>query len=470
MKSQQDAERDHPLWSLSATALATIYRNGDADPVEVVTACLARIDQLNPALNALVFIDRAGAIAAAEQSRKRWAAGEPLSELDGVPVTVKDNMFVAGMPATLGSELFADFVPDDDELPVARLRSAGMIILGKTNTPEFAMAAHTDNRVFGRTCNPWDLSLTPGGSSGGAVAALMGGFAPLALATDAGGSIRRPASHTGCVGLKPSTGVVARRGGFRPLASDLQAVGPIARCVDDLTTVLAILCEERLGPTPWRRLKIGAFAVAADCPVDPEVIDVHDRTKERLCELGHQLHEIVAPYDPEHINVLSAAATSAGIARIRAQHPDRWEQCVGEIAARAADAGSTMSAVDYIQVIDAITDFRWHMDDLLNDYDIVVTPTAAALAWNIEHPFPPTIAGKPAGPRSSAVFTTFVNVAGLAGINVPAGISKSQLPIGMQFVAGHRREATLLGLAAQFEARWPWPRLAPTPALEPLPG
>lgn len=461
MMNETGGEGKRPLWSLSGSALARAYRNGELDPVAVLAACMARLDEVNPALNAVVFTDRDGAAAAAELSRRRWAAGEPLSELDGVPVTVKDNMFVAGMPATWGSELFADLVPDCDELPVARARRAGLIILGKTNTPEFAMAAHTSNRLFGPTRNPWNRSLTPGGSSGGAVAGLMGGFAPLALATDAGGSIRRPASHAGCVGLRTSSGSVQRRFGFPPLAGDLQTVGPIARCVEDVAALFAILSGGPLATSPARCLRIGAFCKIADCPVDPEVIDAHDDMKERLRQLGHEVHDIDAPYDPEQINALSSALTFAGVARIRAQHAGAWAQGVGEAVARAAEAGAAMSAMEYVHALDELAEFRWRMQDLLESHDVLLTPSAAALPWDIAQPFPPTISNTPAGPRASAIFTTFVNIAGLAAISVPAGSSKANLPIGMQIVGGRQREAVLLDLAAQIEARWPWPEVAP---------
>lgn len=461
MDSRLMEHEGRPLWSLPATALAGGFRRGALDPVAVLAACLARIDRLNPLLNALVFVDRAGALEAAERSRRRWATGKQLSALDGVPVTVKDNMFVAGMPATWGSELFAGFVPGVDETPVARARAAGMIILGKTNTPEFAIAGHTDNRLFGATRNPWDASLTPGGSSGGAVAGLMGGFAPLALATDAGGSIRRPASHVGCLGLKTSVGVVERRHGFPPLANDLQTVGPLARCVDDLAALFDVISGGLHGGEVRRPLRIAAFAGAADCPVDPEVGEIHRRMAARLAEIGHRVEDIAAPYDPLDVQTLASALTAAGLARVQGQHASEWDRKVGEQAARAAQAGSAMSAVEYVAALDKVRDFRWRMHDIFQRCDVLATPTAAALPWSVGQPYPPTIAGEPAGPRSSAIFTAFVNVAGLPAVSLPAGRSAGGLPIGVQFVANHGGEPALIALARQIERRWPWPELAP---------
>jgi aspartyl-tRNA(Asn)/glutamyl-tRNA(Gln) amidotransferase subunit A len=191
------AELATDLSRLSATDLAEGYACRSFSPVEVVESLLARIAQANGPLNAIVTLDPAGARTAAAASEKRWREGNARGPLDGVPLTVKDNLNVRGMRTTWGSRLYADFVPAVDELPVARARAAGMVILGKTNVPEFTLHGYTDNAVFGTTRNPWDLRLTPGGSSGGAVAAVAAGIAPLALATDGGGSIRRPASHTG---------------------------------------------------------------------------------------------------------------------------------------------------------------------------------------------------------------------------------------------------------------------------------
>ncbi len=204
------------LWSLSAADLARAYAARELSPPEVLDAVLDRCDAVNPKINAIVTLDREGAREAARASERRWRAGTARGPLDGVPLTVKDNIPVRGLPTTWGSRVLADYVPTEDELPVARLRAQGVIILGKTNVPEFTLQGYTNNPLFGVTRNPWDLRLTPGGSSGGAVAAVAAGLGPLAIGTDGGGSIRRPAGHAGLVGLKPSTGRVARTRGLHP--------------------------------------------------------------------------------------------------------------------------------------------------------------------------------------------------------------------------------------------------------------
>jgi aspartyl-tRNA(Asn)/glutamyl-tRNA(Gln) amidotransferase subunit A len=229
------------LWRQSAAGLASGYAKKEFSPVEVLQSVLGRLDQINPKLNALVTQDRERARVGAAASEKRWLAGAPIGPLDGVPLTVKDNILVGGLRATWGSKLYANYVPAKDELPIARLREAGAIILGKTNCPEFTLQGYTDNLLFGPTRNPWNPELTPGGSSGGAVAAVSAGIGPIAIGTDGGGSIRRPASHTGLVGLKPSRGRVPRCDGFPAFLLHLETLGPMTRKVADLCAVMQVI-------------------------------------------------------------------------------------------------------------------------------------------------------------------------------------------------------------------------------------
>jgi aspartyl-tRNA(Asn)/glutamyl-tRNA(Gln) amidotransferase subunit A len=237
------------LWSLSATELGRAYDRRELSPVEVLDAVLARCEAVNPRLNAIVTFDVEGARQAARASEARWHMGQALGQLDGVPLTVKDNIPVRGLRTTWGSRLLADYVPAEDELPVARLRAQGAVIIGKTNVPEFTLQGYTHNALFGTTGNPWDPRLTPGGSSGGAVAAVAAGLGPLAIGTDGGGSIRRPAGHAGLVGLKPSMGRVARANGLPAILHDFEVVGPMARTTADA----ALLFSAIAGPDPRDR-------------------------------------------------------------------------------------------------------------------------------------------------------------------------------------------------------------------------
>ena len=208
-------------WQLDATSLSALLDAREITPLQLLEQSLARLDALEPVLNAFTHVDRDGALAAARAATARQASGTRLSPLDGIPVSVKDNIFVAGMPARWGSLLFRDHVPDRDDICVERLRAAGAVIIGKTTTPEFALLGRTDSRLSGVTRSPWDPALTPGGSSGGAVASVAAGVTPLAIGTDMGGSTRLPASYTGLVGMRPSTGRLPRRFGFPPTATRL---------------------------------------------------------------------------------------------------------------------------------------------------------------------------------------------------------------------------------------------------------
>ena len=219
---------DAQLWKRSAAELSAAYRDGSATPEDALAAVLKRLDAVNPRINAVITLDRTGAQLAAKESTQRWKEGHARSPLDGVPITIKDNILVGGLRATWGSRLYADHVPANDEEPVVRLRNAGVVIVGKTNVPEFTLHGTTRNELFGVTRNPFDLALTPGGSSGGAAAAVASGIGPLALGTDGGGSIRRPAAHTGLVGFKPSTGSPPNAATCRT-RSDVAAPSPSLR-------------------------------------------------------------------------------------------------------------------------------------------------------------------------------------------------------------------------------------------------
>jgi aspartyl-tRNA(Asn)/glutamyl-tRNA(Gln) amidotransferase subunit A len=459
-----------PLWTLSAAALCRCYAAGTASPVEAARSCLERAEAVNPTLNALVAIDPDGAERAAMASKARWQAGTPLSPLDGVPVTIKDSLHVDGFATSWGSRLYAGQRADQDETPVRRLRAAGAVILAKTNVPELTVQGYTGNPVFGVTRNPWDTALTPGGSSGGAVAAVASGIGPLALGTDAGGSIRRPASHAGLVGLKPTTGRVPRRGGLPPIMLDLEVVGPIARTVDDLAAAMRILGAadpdsvslNGFGPfataaapeRPLRILYVPAFGAA---PVDPEIADSVAEAAGRLADLGHRVE--TGRFDAATaITEAWPILGQAGIAWLMRAHPDRLDALGPDIRA-LAEAGANLSASDLFDVQRMALALRQDLAALFAGHDLLMTPTAAALPWRAQETHPDRIAEMPVGPRGSATFTGFVNAAGCPGISIPCHPSGAGLPIGFQLVAPWGGDETLVSVAASYEAAHPWPML-----------
>jgi len=450
-----------PLWTLTATELAASYRSGAATPERVLEAVLERIEEVNPRLNAVVTLDLAGARRSAAEAGSRLRSGQPLGPLDGVPLTVKDNLFVRYLRATWGSLLFKDFVPERDDLPVAKLRIAGAVIVGKTNTPELALSGYTDNRVFGSTGNPWAPTLSPGGSSGGAVAAVGSGCAPLALATDAGGSIRRPAGHAGVAGLKPGLGRVPRRFGFAPLAHDLQVIGPVARCVADLRAIfVSIALPGRAAPASGSRLRIGAFGAMCNAPVEPAVMAAFDAACAVLRSIGHDVGTIAPLWDAEEASALFVALSSAGVARVMAGI-EGWQDRATAPIAQQAHAGAIRSAAQYVADMDGVAAFRWRMLDAIEAWDVIATPASPALAWPRSEPYPRTIAGREATPRAAAIFSTAINLAGLPAIVVPAPVASGGLPVGLQLIGALDSEESLLDLAEQYEVASPWTRMSP---------
>lgn len=453
-------------WRLDAGTLAAAYRAGWLTPVEVFEAIAARQRVVQPRLNPVAHWDAEGARAQALASTARWRQGRPLSPLDGVPLTVKDNIPVAGLPCRWGSRLYADHVPARDELAVARLRAAGAVILGKTQVPEFTLLGYTDSAIAGGpTRNPWDPALTPGGSSGGAVVAVATGLGPLALATDGGGSIRRPCSHAGVVGLKPGHGCVPRADGLPELLPGLEEVGPIARSVGDLVRMLAVLAPGALPPRlapATEPLRIVSWRAIGDSPVDAEVLDRIDAAVEALRGLGHQVELLPAPAIVERFNreawpVLSANGLRGVLAPIAlARGQDAVAAALTPAMRAMWEAGLALTPDDLARARALVRELHGVLASLFEGADVILTPSAAALPWPAHETHPPRIAGREAGPRGHAVFTAFANACGLPGLALPLAPSAAGLPVGMQLVGARGREAGLCALGLQWEAARPW--------------
>jgi len=437
-----------PLWQLTATELAAGFAAREFTPVDALQSIETRCAAVNDKLNAVITFNPK-ADSAARESAKRWRDGTPYSALDGVPMTIKDNLLVAGMRATWGSRAFAEFVPDEDELPVARLRKAGLVFFGKTNVPELTLQGYTDNLMFGPTANPWCLPLTPGGSSGGAVAAIAGGIGPLALCTDGGGSIRRPAAHTGLFGFKPSSGMVARGNGFPAILGGFEVVGPIARSLEDISLLLDLLAPDPVidqVPANPRILYARSFAGQ---PVDPEVLRLVDRAADGFADAGCRVTscdslDIFAPLD-----AVWSIVSTAGVAHLFEAMPQLAELAGTDIRAMAA-AGQARSGSDYAGAMARIEELRLAFDMALEGHDFLLTPAIAALSWDKTKSHPSTISGKSVGPRGHAIFTAFANALGLPAISIPTGRSSIGLPVGLQLVARHRKDRQLLATARLF--------------------
>jgi aspartyl-tRNA(Asn)/glutamyl-tRNA(Gln) amidotransferase subunit A len=456
------------LCELPALELSAKFRALAVTPLDALEAALARIARCNPILNAIVTLDAAGARAAAAASTARWRAGNPLSALDGVPITIKDNLIVGGLRATWGSRVFERYLPEHDELPVARLRAAGLVILGKTNVPEFTLQGYTDNLLFGPSGNPWNPQLTPGGSSGGAVASVASGMVPVALGTDGGGSIRRPASHTGLAGLKPTVGRIARADGFPVILHDFEVVGPIARDLADLSAMMAILAgpdqrdpaslawpgwsEPDAGDARHRILYMPRFCGS---PVDPEIEISVRAAADALSGLGHDVHSGDAPFDVEAVAHAFGTVAMSGLAWLMrdGRHPT---SSLTTDMRTMLEAGGKLGAADYVDALAVADRLKRTLAKCFEGFDVLMTPAAAALPWPASESHPAVIAGQPVGPRGHAVFTAFANVAGCPGVALPCAPSRTGLPIGLQLVAARGNDELLLALGRSYEAVRPW--------------
>lgn len=460
-----------PWWQASAVDLAAAYRSGLVTPEQVLADCWARIDAVNPQLNALIAPRRAASLADAAASTARWAQGSPLGPLDGIPLAIKDNIPSADQPTTWGSPAGRNHQPAQDELVLARARAAGALVVGKTNVPEFTLEGYTGNPVFGSTRNPWNLALTPGGSSGGAVAAVAAGMVPLALGTDGGGSTRRPASHTGLVGFKPSIGAIARDHALPPLLLDFEVVGAFARSVADVQ----LLFNAVRGPHPADRrslalpvrslpaqLRVLYVPTLEGAPVDPEIAASCRAGVQRLAAMGHQVDEGALPLDLGFMTSGWSVVGQIGLAWLFNQHP-HWAAGASAKYLAMAEAGRQVPAAQLWQMLEAVEQLRREVAQLFTQYDLLVTPATAALPWPAGEAFPPRIAGQAVGPRGHAIFTGWVNAAGLPAVALPTAPSASGLPTGVQLIADFGSDDALLVLAAQFEAAapqgWLWPPL-----------
>ena len=460
-------------WQLDATAQSALLATGQTTPTALLEQALGRLEALEPKLNAFVHVDRDGARVAAEAATARRAAGARLGPLDGLPISVKDNLYVAGMPARWGSLLFRDHVPAQDDICVERLRAAGAVIVGKTTTPEFALMGRTDSRLTGTTRNPWDLTLTPGGSSGGASASVAAGITTLALGTDAGGSTRLPAGYTGLVGMRPSTGRLARRYGFPPMAIDFQALGPFARTVRDMALLYGVLAgpdardpySQRFptveAPGPVRRLRVGWLTSIGDEGATPEVTASVAGAAGLLAGLGCAVTPVAAPYDLAGLRRIWGTLTAAGAARVALRFPDQWREAVTDSIRATVERGLALPATAYVDALDALAAWRADVTANWGAYDALLLPTSAAPAWRAEDEAPPGLTVATQG-----MFGGWVNAAGLAAISVPGAPHPDGRPIGVQLVAPFGGDAVVLELARRLEAASPWAGRWPALALQ----
>jgi aspartyl-tRNA(Asn)/glutamyl-tRNA(Gln) amidotransferase subunit A len=460
---------------LSAVELGARYRAGGLTPVEAVEAALTRLARLEPLLNAFQRVDAEGARQAARQSAERWRQGAPLSPLDGVPVTVKDTLLAKGWPTLHGSrtvEVAQSWREDAPE--VARLREAGAVLLGKTTTPEFGWKALTDSPLKGATRSPWNPEITPGGSSGGAAAALAAGIGALALGTDGGGSIRIPASHCGLFGFKPSWGRVPHYPHKSPFSTVISG-GPLARSVLDAALMLNELAKpdsRDVTALPYetrdwcdglddgiKGLRI-AFApgLGGAEPRDAVLQPVREAVG-LLGELGAAVAEAGSIIDP--LQPLFEPYWLAGFAHTLRQIPHDRHELLDPRFRLLAEQGLAVGLEAYCAGAMA----RLHLAERLQafhaDYDLLVTPVV---------PTPPPPVATPyhsAGYdrwRDAVPYTLPFNLAGNPAASLPCGVTEDGLPVGVQIAGPRFADALVLRASRALEQALHWP--TPHPLLQ----
>jgi len=445
----------------SACGIAADVAAGRTTAVATAKAALARIEAAK-ALNAVVTTDPARTLADAEAVDARLRAGETMP-LAGVPVIVKDNIWVAGWRVTQGSRLFADFVAPQDAIAIARLRRAGAVVVGIGATSEFACKGVATSQLYGPTRHPCDPALTPGGSSGGPAVAVAAGLVPLAIGTDAGGSSRRPPAHVGVAGFKPSYGAIPYGPGFTEPFFGLSVIAPIATDVADI----ALAFEAMAGADPRdpdsahiaqdaddiAGLRI-AFSprLGLDVAVDDVVANGLASAVDRISAAG--LH--ILRRDPawpagateEAIMPLQHAALAALYGDAFRRDPTVFDPDI----ARQIERGLSWSGAEVASALGASAAIAGAFAAFFGETDLLLAPTVPCVAWPLTKLGPDMIGGKPASPRAHAVFTPFVNHARLPAISIPCGADRNGLPFGLQIIAARGRDRTLLGAARQIEA------------------
>jgi len=461
------------LARLSAADLLDGYHKARFTPTEVVDEVIEALSETDEVCKVMVTPMFEAARNAAEDATRAWRNGKPRGALAGVPVTVKDLIFVAGVPARGGAPAFEDFVPEVDAAVVTALRDAGAIITCKTTTCESGYKLTADSPVSGVTRNPWRLDRTSGGSSGGAAAAVAAGCGPLALGTDGVGSIRVPASFCGVFGIKPTFGLVPRAPGFFPPSwASLAHTGPIGRSVRDVALLLEVIAghdsrdaaslpleRRRFDPTAEQLdgLKIAFTPDLGFAAVSSEVRKAFASAAETLEELGADLVPDQLKIDPEvleqTIKPIAYTEQAAAVLGRDEATMARSDREYHDVIAR----GRTYRGIDYVGATHRRAQLRNRFVELFRRVDVLVTPTVAVTAFEAGTLGVDEIDGRPVDPHLGwSPFSWPINLAGLPAATIPCGFDRDGLPIGLQIIAPWLEEARIFRVAAAFEAARPW--------------
>jgi len=466
----------------SASECLTLLRNRELSSLELVDSCIARIEALNPDINAVVAKDYERARETAQAADAARTKGEDLGVLHGLPMTIKDSLETAGLVTTSGAPELRDHVPKEDAVSVQRVVDAGAIILGKTNLPIYAGDWQTFNEVYGQTNNPWDVTRTVGGSSGGAAASVAAGFIPLEIGSDIGGSIRTPANYCGVYGHKPSHGIVPGRGHIpgppgTKSEPDLAVIGPLARTAGDLRLALDVIAgPDALTRDGWtielpppRADRLGEFRVAywlddPLCPVDSEVRGELEATIEALrphvklvdVDLSFQLETIVALYTRLLLGVIGADMPRALRTLTRLLLPyyavaDRLG-IETDLVTKNAARGMHLSHVDWNRVNEGRTRLRWQCHELFEDIDVLLTPVGPVTAFphqtggnQLSRKI--TVNGKKRPYMDHIPWIALATSAFLPATSAPVGVRPEGLPVNIQIIGPHLGDHTTIRFA-----------------------
>jgi amidase len=457
----------------SIAQVLQLYRTKQTSPVEVVTAHLGRVQQLQPKLNAFVHLDAESALARARGAESSIAQGEPFKPLAGIPLTIKSNLDVAGWPCPAGSRLRKDYVPTTDAPLVVRLESAGAILLGNTNTPEFLMAYEADNLLTGKTSNPWNLAYSAGGSSGGEAAAIASGCSMGGVGSDGGGSIRTPAHFCGICGLKPTPGRIPGSGHYPPGAgafSWLGVIGPMARTVADLR----MLFEVMAGPDPGdalsapvlvrqfsaqelRGLRIGILENPELGRATPETLSTIRRAAQHLCDLDYRVEPLALKQLDRALQLwwFFFGPVVADLIRSTTETKQDFLSPILKDYLAAAAAEPPITLDSFMRACVERDILRADLLRQLHDVPILLSPISTAPAF--PHGAGNYRPGDPHNYRDTMRFCQWLNLAGFPGLSLPFGRSPEGLPINLQLIGRPYEEELLFAVAESLEkARGPW--------------
>ncbi|KRB60009.1 glutamyl-tRNA amidotransferase [Rhizobium sp. Root708] len=460
--------------TMSARLIAQQVSSGAISARAIVEAAFSALDKVEPVIHAFATLAREEAFATADALDQRIARGEPVGPLCGVPVAIKDLVLTKGLRTTFGSNLYAEYIPDADDIVVERLKAADAIILGKTNVSEFGFGAHGNNMLFPATGNPWNSDRSPGGSSAGSAAAVAAGVCPIAIGSDGGGSVRLPAALSGLVGIKAAMGRVPVWPGCRDISipgasgwESIEHIGPLARDVADAALMLSVIA----GPDPrdrwsipcadlsWtdiaplpRRAKVLYWPTWHDQAIGQGLKDATNKAVALLAEAcGFELVVGAPPEIDVHATFRAMVALETDLTGMRKLLAEKPLPVSKAVTALLSESRPFEDATDAITARKAFVD---EIARIMSGYDFILTPTLSVTAFAKDEDGPPTIDGKPIAPYEWCPFTSPFNLTGQPAASVPCGLVDG-LPIGLQIVGQHLGDARVLSAAAAFEAALP---------------